>query len=138
VTCPDALRDDGQPAPASVVVAVGRAAVDLAVRVGRSVGYLEARDRGRLRLAFERALVRLGVERWIYAPYRGAVRVADSVVPLADTAELCFVVGDGDEVRFFERIRHPATWSEHVRRQTEKKLQKTAARPTPQWMKPST
>jgi hypothetical protein len=74
----------------------------------------------------------------IYAPYRGAVRVADSVVPLADTAELCFVVGDGDEVRFFERIRHPATWSEHVRRQTEKKLQKTAARPTPQWMKPST
>ena len=43
----------------------------------------------------------------IFAPYRGAVWVADSIVPLSDTAELSFVVTDDLEVRFYERVRHP-------------------------------
>ena len=72
----------------------------------------------------------------IYAPYRGVVWTADTAVPLAETADLAFVVDDDLQLRFYERVRHPSTWSEYVRRQTEKKLQKTAARPTPEWQKP--
>ena len=60
----------------------------------------------------------------IFAPYRGAVWVADSIVPLSDTAELSFVVTDDLEVRFYERVRHPATWSEYVHRQAAKDQQR--------------
>ena len=63
----------------------------------------------------------------IYAPYRGVVWVADSIVPMADTVDLCFYVSDADELHFFKRVKRPATWSEYVRRQTEKRLQKTAS-----------
>ena len=57
-------------------------------------------------------------------------------MPLADTAELAFVVDDDLKLHFYERIRNPSTWSEYVRRQAEKEHQKTASRPTPEWMKP--
>ena len=73
----------------------------------------------------------------IYAPYRGVVWTADTAVPLADAAELSFSVGDDLELHFYERIRNPATWSEHIEKQAEKEHRKIAARPTPEWMKPS-
>ena len=72
----------------------------------------------------------------IYTRYAGAVWVSDSVVPLADTAELSFVVTDDGEIRFYERIRQPATWSAYIQRQSAKELKKSAARPTPEWQKP--
>ena len=71
----------------------------------------------------------------IYVRHQGVVWTGDTAVPVADTEELSFVVGDDLELRFFQRIRHPATWSEHIRRQTAKELQKTAPKPTPEWMK---
>ena len=37
--------------------------------------------------------------------------------------------------RFYERIRHTPTWSEYVQRQAQKEHQKSAERPTPEWMK---
>ena len=62
----------------------------------------------------------------IFAPYRGAVWTADSIVPLGDTAELSFVVGEGDQLRFYERVRHPSTWSEYVQRQAAKQYQQAS------------
>ena len=79
-------------------------------------------------------LVSAGSDR-IYIQHKGVVWAGDSVVPLADTEELSFVVGDELELRFYQRVRHPATWSEYVRRQAAKELQKTTEKPTPELMK---
>ncbi len=71
----------------------------------------------------------------IYVPHKGVVWNADTAVPMADAVELAFTVGDNGELRFYERVMRPATWSEYVKRQADKEHQKTAARPTPEWMK---
>ena len=82
-----------------------------------------------------RWLVSAGSDR-IYIPHRGVVWDADSAVPMADAVELSFTVGDNGELSFYERITQPPTWSEYVQRQAQKELQKSAERPTPEWMKP--
>ena len=74
----------------------------------------------------------------IYARYRGIVWTADTAVTMDDQAELSFTVDDDDQLTFYERIRHPPTWSQYVQRQAEKELQKSASRPTPEWQKPMT
>ena len=60
----------------------------------------------------------------------------DTAVPDGRYEELAFTVGDDLELHFYQRIRHPATWSEYIRRQAAKEHQKTAPKPTPEWMKP--
>ena len=72
----------------------------------------------------------------IYIRHQGVVWTGDTAVPLADTKELAFIVGDDLELRFYERIRHPATWSLCIRRQAAKEYQKAAPKPTPELMKP--
>jgi hypothetical protein len=54
-------------------------------------------------------------------------------VVLNDRAEYQFFVDAADEVHFLER--QAKRWSDMVASQTEKKLQKTASRPTPEWRK---
>ena len=134
---PESAALEGEPA---VVEARKRAAHDEKLRPARveaarrMSGWHEVKDDFVPRLGGH-WLVSAGSDR-IYVPYRGTVWAADSVVPIADTVELSFVVDDDLEVRFYERLKHPSTWSEHVRKQTAKQLQKTAPQPTPEWMKP--
>ena len=71
----------------------------------------------------------------IDVPHQGVIWAGDTAIPQADTEELSFIVGDDLGLRFYQRIRHPSTWSEHVRRQTAKELQKAAPKPAPEWMK---
>ena len=72
----------------------------------------------------------------IYIRHQGVVWAGDTAIPQVDNEELAYTVGDDRELHFYQRIRHPSAWSEHIRRQTAKELQKSAEEPTPEWMKP--
>ena len=69
----------------------------------------------------------------VFLPARGAVFERDSTALINDQAEYWFFVDAADELHFLER--QPKRWSDMVARQAAKKLQKTAARATPEWMK---
>lgn len=88
---------------------------------------LVARDRGRVYVSAKTDFV--------FEPMNGLVFEPDTARPLVDPdIELYYVVQPDNTLRFFQR--RPGTWSQIVQRRTEKQLQRTAPRPTPEWQKP--
>ncbi len=66
----------------------------------------------------------------IYRPARGEIFEPYSVDVVADMSELWFYADERDgELHFLERVKTPATWSEHVARQAAKKRSRAAPEP---------
>jgi hypothetical protein len=70
----------------------------------------------------------------LYRPYPGSVFSSDTIVVISDYQELAYTVAEDGALTFYEPVRRPATWSEYVRRRTERQLRRNAPRERPAWM----
>lgn len=58
---------------------------------------------------------------WVFVPFKGTIYATGEAKPTYhERTALLFVVGENDELTFFERTANPQTWSQHVARRAHR------------------